>query len=96
MPAMFSHTKPHKRGCDLTLTEQREVKARFVHRYTLDHKPRWAFNPRPDGSPYMPQFASDADWLAHTLFQTNSRGQALANVDCYSTPTWPRGQNAKG
>lgn len=95
MSRLFSHDKPYKRGAALTLTEQREAKRRYVHRYTGDHTPRWAFNPRPDGTRYMPQFANDADWLENTLFQTDARGKALDGVDCYSTPTWPHGQNVK-
>jgi hypothetical protein len=89
MPGHFSWELPHIRGDELSEALQREAKARYVHRYTVDHVPTWARTTRPDGTPYFVQFASDADWLAHTWFNVTKDGR-LANRSCWSCPTWPK------
>lgn len=79
-------------GTNLSPALQREALARYCHRYTREHVPGWAKQPRPDGSPYPVQFASDRDWLANTRFPV-TKGGTLANRpgSCESRPTWPDG-----
>lgn len=78
------------KGTDLNPVTQREALSRFVHRFTRDHKPRWAQKPMPDGSPYPVQFASDADWLANTTFRVRKDGGLDSRTGfCASSPTWP-------
>ena len=92
MARSFNHDKPFVAGNSFPRAIQRELLSRYVHRYTMDHKPAWVRNPRPDGRPYMPQYASDAEWLAKTYFNVKANGTP-ANADCYSaTPTWPLGK----
>jgi hypothetical protein len=75
-------------GLKLPSALQRQALAFYVHRYTRDHTPSWvAACPRLDGKPYPVQFASDSEWLEHTLFPVH-RG-ALTDHPCQSTPTWP-------
>lgn len=75
-------------GAELPRDQQEEAKRAYVHRFTKDHTPAWARKPMPNGSAYPVQFASDADWLAHTLFHVTNAG-TLASSDCESSPTWP-------
>lgn len=88
-------------GSDLPLKLQEDAKAQFVHRYTREHIPAWAHgvqhNNGPDaGKPFLVQFASDADWLEHTMFAVAGKGAKLHlhNVIryCQSTPSWPDGK----
>lgn len=79
-----------KIGSQLSTRVQREALALFVHRYTREHKPAWAAGPWKDGKPYPVQFASDADWLAHTSFYVTAGGElSKKHVYCESSPTWP-------
>jgi len=78
------------RGDHLSPRLQSRVKARYVHRFTREHKPAWAKQEWRDGKPYPLQFDSDADWLAHTEFPVTIKGElADRPTHCYSTPTWP-------
>ena len=77
-------------GDKLTPEDQNYVRCAYVHRFTRDHKPRWAHKPRPNGQPYPVQFDSDADWLAHTRFAVRKDGRLDNRVhSCESDPTWP-------
>lgn len=69
-----------------------EAKSRYVNRFTMDHVPQWATKPAPNGKYYAPQYASDVEWFANTLFPPNHPlGKRI--TDCYSTgQTWPLGQ----
>jgi hypothetical protein len=95
MPS-FSFKRPHVKGTDLSPLQRRIALAQYVHRYTLEHKPAWANKPREvtddqgrvTQAAYAPLFASDADWLANTLFNVKKDG-TLAQADCWSSPTWP-------
>ena len=79
-------------GTELSVEVQRDALARFVHRYTAEHKPAWAYNLNPH-KPYRPQFASDADWLANTRFWVRADGSlSERHRYCSSTPTRPFGQ----
>ena len=81
------------KGSTLAPEVQRQCLARFVHRFTREHVPAWAREPRPDGQPYKVQFASDAEWLAHTSFAVTRDGSLDKRVaSCMSAPTWPEGQ----
>jgi hypothetical protein len=79
-----------KKGTELTAAQQRDVLAQFAHRYTKEHIPAWARQPRPDGSTYPVQFSSDQDWLEHSRFAVTSTGKLDGRVKyCESNPTWP-------
>ena len=67
-----------------------EAKRAYVHRYSMDHKPQWAMKPAPNGKHYAPQYSSDEEWYANTLFHGETE---LADKHyCYSAnPTWPKG-----
>lgn len=72
-------------GSTLSPLVQKQALARFVHRFTRDHKPAWMQKTKD-----KLQFDSDAEWLAHTFFYVTSKG----NLDerygyCESNPTWP-------
>lgn len=75
---------PRTKGSLLRPAEQAEALARFVHRHTKDHRPAWARHEE-----YPVQFASDAEWLANTVFRTNKDGTLHATAHCESAPTWP-------
>lgn len=81
---------PTLRGKDLHPDDKAYVLAGYVHRFTGDHFPQWARDPRPDGSAYPVQFANDADWLANTWFRARKNGRLDRRVQhCDSRPTWP-------
>jgi hypothetical protein len=74
-------------GTDLTPAQQRRVLGVYVHRYTGDHIPSWSRKPWRGEACYPLQFASDADWLAHTRFPVWASGRIEGACDSY--PTWP-------
>lgn len=77
-------------GTQLCGPDQQTVLRSYTHRFTREHMPKWACKPRPDGSIYPVQFASDADWLAHTHFHIKQDGRLDARFHaCESTATWP-------
>lgn len=79
-----------KLGTELTQAEQKHVLATFVHRFTRNHVPAWSRGEWKDGKSYPVQFASDADWLAHTRFAVKKDGTLNTRADsCHSSPTWP-------
>lgn len=81
------------RGSHLGPRLQKQVLAQFVHRFTGDHKPSWANEPRPDGSAYPVQFRDDQDWLANTFFEITAKGELSRRTrHCESHPTWPNGK----
>lgn len=83
-----------KSGDQLHIDDKRHVLSSYVHRFTGDHKPNWAAQPRPDGSKYMPHHANDHDWLRNTKFAVGKNGRLAQNVNnCHSTPTWPHGMH---
>lgn len=78
------------RGSDLPLHVQQQLKNQFVHRYTGEHKPRWAASSWKDGRAYPLHFMDDADWLENTLFAVTVAGFLDRRfAHCHSTPTWP-------
>jgi hypothetical protein len=79
---------PHQsfRQCRSIMT-LKEAQATYVHRYTMEHKPRWANTPLPNGKFYAPQFRSDQEWFDNTEFPTDGRRRY-----CHTTnQTWPLG-----
>lgn len=83
----------HRWGSELTPEEQEICLTKFVHRFTREHVPQWAKSPRPDGTAYKPQFASDRDWLENTRFRVTKSGRLDRRAKyCHSSPTWPDGQ----
>ncbi|WP_274627588.1 hypothetical protein [Arvimicrobium flavum] len=78
------------RGSGLHPADQAFVLAAYVHRFSGDHTPAWALRPRPDGTAYPLQFASDAEWLANSRFAVRRDGRLDRRVkQCFSSPTWP-------
>jgi len=73
-------------GAHLGLKLQAECKARFVHRFTGEHRPEWT---KKNPSCAM-QFLDDADWLSHTYFEITKQGELSKKAHyCESHPTWP-------
>jgi hypothetical protein len=82
-------TPTQARGDQLTAEDQKDVLAAYVHRHTREHRPAWA-NKLWNGKPYPVQFASDAEWLANTLFAVRRNGRLDQRArSCESHPTWP-------
>jgi hypothetical protein len=76
-------------GSELGALAQAYAKRRFVHRFTKEHKPQWAYC----NYGTKPHFASDADWLAHTFFWVTKAGKiSERHKYCESSPTWPDGK----
>lgn len=69
-----------------------EAKRLYVHRFTLEHVPVWARKPRPNGTFYAPQFRSDAEWYANTLFPGEGYVSRRSRYCETSGQTWPLGQ----
>jgi hypothetical protein len=97
-PSAFANFKSPRRnpspiwrlGTELPAQTQQECLRRYVHRFTAEHKPAWASKEWKDGLPYPVQFASDADWLAHTEFAVTGNGALDERIGhCFSNPTWP-------
>lgn len=84
---------PQILGIALNTVDQKHVLAAYVHRFTGDHKPKWAAQLRPNGSPYPLQFRSDREWLANTFFMVTKFGNLDRRANyCTSNPTWPNGK----
>jgi hypothetical protein len=77
------------KGSELSAELQRECLAKFVHRYTVDHKPEWAKQPMGNGKLPPVQFISDREWLEHTLFPITNAGKLALRHSCNSNPTFP-------
>lgn len=77
-------TKP---GSELHPEDRAYVLRAFVHRFTREHRPGWTR--RADCAQCPVQFASDADWLAHTRFAVRNDVRIDRRADCESSPTWP-------
>lgn len=68
------------------------AKAIYVHRFTMEFVPQWARRPLNDGRYYAPQFRTDAEWYANTLFP-GEPGHPGGKNFCYTTgQTFPLGQ----
>lgn len=68
-----------------------QAKARYPHRYTMEHVPAWARRQCNNGKYYAPQYATDAEWYEKTKFPGES--PLCFRGDCYSgDQSWPLGQ----
>lgn len=57
----------------------------------MQHVPRWARIAAPNGNFYAPQYATDTEWYANTLF--NRESDLADATTCYShSQSWPLGQ----
>lgn len=74
---------------------RQDALAAYLHRFTREHVPLWSRKPMPNGEAYRVQFASDAEWLANTLFPVTVRKDGSlgdhTRGHCQSFPTWPDG-----
>jgi hypothetical protein len=78
------------KGTELSPDQQKEVKAKFVHRYTGNNKPEWTKQTWKDGKPYPLHFKDDADWLANTSFAVTKTGKLHGGTKyCNSSPSYP-------
>ena len=69
----------------------KDAKNLYVHRYTMEHIPNWAFSVRPDGSYYAPHYRNDQEWYENTDFPGENNTPKGADY-CYSyNQTWPLG-----
>ena len=71
-----------------------QAKAAYVHRFTMEHIPQWALQPMPNGRFYAPQYRTDAEWFANTLFPPNNPfARSRRDTHCYSSnQSWPLGK----
>jgi hypothetical protein len=86
-------------GKQLTKSQRAEALRLYVHRFTAEHRPRWANEPRPDGLAYPVQFASDEEWLDNTDFPINEDGTFSNPINkdgTFSNPTWPDSPELRG
>ncbi len=89
---MFPQGKIMVRGDLLPVDIQRSCLACYVHRYTKDHKPKWAEKHLLNEAPYPVQFASDTDWLSRSLFpvKVDKNGKITQRAaPCCSYASWP-------
>lgn len=78
------------KGSELNPDQQKEVKSKFVHRYTGNNKPEWAKQTWKDGKPYPLHFKDDNDWLENTKFAVTKKGKLHAGTKYVdSSPTYP-------
>lgn len=68
-----------------------QAKARYVHRYTMEHKPEWSNNLTANGKYYAPQYASDQEWYEHTLFPGEGHIEKRERSCQSSRQSWPLG-----
>ena len=70
-----------------------QAKAAYVHRYTMEYVPEWAKQQAPNGRYYAPQYRTDAEWFANTLFPPNNPvARSKRDTSCFSTnQSWPLG-----
>jgi hypothetical protein len=74
------------KGSELSESDKRIVLAAYVHRFTGDHRPRWALR----SNEKRVHFADDQDWLNNTLFAVTKSGKLDRRIrHCESRPTWP-------
>lgn len=72
----------------ITLAEAQRL---YINRFTLEHVPTWATKQRPSGTYPAPQYASDAEWYANSIFP-GEPGVHGNRKHCESyDQTWPLG-----
>lgn len=73
-----------------------QARATYPHRFTMEHIPAWALKARPDRKYCAPQYRTDAEWYAHTVFpgEKDHPEYPRRAQHCYSTgQTWPVGHS---
>jgi hypothetical protein len=65
---------------------------RYVNRFTMDHTPPWAMKPFKDGKWPAPQYRSDLEWYANTIFPGEAGLHRNSHHCQSSNQTWPLGQ----
>lgn len=68
-----------------------QARAQYPHRYTMEHVPAWAQKECSDGKYYAPQYNSDAEWYANTIFPGEPGHYGSRNACNAHNPTWPLG-----
>jgi hypothetical protein len=69
--------------------------AQYPHRFTMEHVPQWATTASDNGKFYAPQFRTDAEWYANTIFPGEPAHPDYPRrvKHCYTRgETWPLGQ----
>jgi hypothetical protein len=69
-----------------------EARRRYPHRFTMQHVPAWARQPCGNGRFYAPQYRSDAEWYARTLFPGEGDVSGSSKYCQSGEPSWPLGQ----
>ena len=69
-----------------------KARAMYPHRYTMEHVPNWARMPADKGKFYAPQFRTDAEWYAATLFPGDAGHHGFKDSCMTDAQTWPLGQ----
>lgn len=67
--------------------------ARYPHRFTMEHCPRWALEARFPGKYYAPQYASDQEWYDNTVFPGEPGLHGNSKYCESSNPSWPLGES---
>ena len=69
-----------------------QAKARYVHRFTMEHIPQWSkTNMIEEGRYPAPQYRTDQEWYDNTLFHGES--ELASQTHCLSLgQTWPLGK----
>lgn len=73
-----------------------QAKARYPHRFTMEHLPQWAKKPHINNGEfvgfYKPHYRTDAEWYANTIFP-GEMDIPKKEKHCYSrNQTWPLGE----
>lgn len=68
-----------------------QAQARYPHRFTMEHVPKWAREPMSDGRYYAPQYRSDAEWYANTRFPGEGGIENQCRYCESHAQTWPLG-----
>lgn len=69
-----------------------QARARYVHRYTMQHVPQWSTKMCGNGKYYAPQFETDEQWYAATKFPGEPGLHRNCKYCITGEPTWPLGQ----
>jgi hypothetical protein len=73
-----------------------QAKAAYVHRFTMDHRPVWAYKPLEEKDNFIiypaPHYRSDKDWYDNTYFPGEA-GISKRSKFCQTrNQTWPIGK----
>lgn len=65
--------------------------AKYVHRYTMEHVPAWASKPLPNGKYAPPQYRTDGEWFANTVFPGEPDHEGPRSFCNSRNASWPLG-----